>query len=209
MNLHRFLAGVAFLLTTSAFAADAPTVTFLGSPYTLSVVAAKDTFVLNQYFTGNDTQEQWTKRVSVGDWPKAVSPFDTIKAMVSVAKAYLLSQPQVITGPDGAKGDDLGLVFVQGNQSHTNMELDVERYVKEPGTPGIKWYQYAQHLDPNAPIPKPDAVNAWLDALKQVKLPLYTQMPSSGNTTTAPASSNTSAAPSPSSPPPAPTKTSS
>ncbi|MGA2053526.1 MAG: hypothetical protein ABSH19_09460, partial [Opitutales bacterium] len=133
MNLTRFFAAcAALLLAASAFAADTPTVTFNGTTFTLALAESKDTFTLNEYTLPGQSLTASPQLVSVGWWPSAQAPIQTVSALLKAAQPFLVAKPQVVGGPDGAKSSDLAVVLVQGDANHQNLEIDLQRHVKEP-----------------------------------------------------------------------------
>ncbi len=154
-----------------------PTTAFLATNFTLAYVEAKAEGTLNEYVVKGETVDSWMQLLTVTYFPKNENLEQFAKAIVQSSQPILASEPQLVTRPGVAKEDDLALFLVLLDSQHGVYEVDIQRFVREPGLKGLKFYQYGRRYFSKSTLPTPDEINRWLTAIWDLKVPVYDQLP--------------------------------
>ncbi len=181
MNLipRRFLL-VGFLGLASVLpAAEKPKLTFSAQEYTLAFVDLGANGVINEYVPPGDTVEKWTTLITVQQAPQVKEPAVVAAAVLRAVtdNDAVASKPQVLFR-DGTKNrEDIIVLLLIRDPAHGGNELSIQRYVKEPGTVGVKTYIYGRRIPTGADNPTQTQLNTWIAALWDFKADTFKAMP--------------------------------
>ena len=121
-------------------ASPAP-IEFDGEQYLPAFTSNLKEFRLVEYVRAGETVENWTKLFAVRNFPGQRDPREAVKVFERVVKQH---NPQagvlVLVKEDGSEAM---IDFLTWASSAEPMELNIHRYVKKPGFPGLISYQFA------------------------------------------------------------------
>jgi hypothetical protein len=160
-------------------AAEQPKLTFAGQEFSLAYVDLGANGVINQYVPPGEKVETWTTLLTVQQAPQAKDASVVAEAVLKVAtgNSALVSKPQVLYRGGTKNREDVMLLLLIHDPSHLANELSIQRFVKEPGAVGVKTYIFGRRITTGAENPAPEQMNAWIQALWDLKLDTFKAMP--------------------------------
>jgi len=181
-NVHmtKLLPWVFALTFCAALQAAEPTVKFAGIEYHLaSVEAGKSGAMTNEYVPGGETVDDWTSLIGVRQWPGVEKPEDVAGAWMKMVQPLLTKEAEVFRAETTANDFIVEAWLSAPDRSY--IEINLHRFVAEPGTKGVKAYQFAIKIpmhdgkgDPSQFLKNRDACFA---ALARMKLPIVRRQP--------------------------------
>lgn len=151
-----------------------PDIELAGVKYHLaSVDVNKDGAVTNEFVPVGETIDAWTTLVAVRQWPNVAKLGEAASAWLKMIHPLLTRNVQAFR-PNGAKNpNDLVFEAWLSAPDRSYIEINLHRFVVEPGTAGVKAYQFAQKVvvkdgrgDPTSFIKNRDAIFSGLGALQ-------------------------------------------
>jgi len=135
---------------------------------------------MNEYVLPGEKIEGWTQLLTIAQAPGVPTPAVMIEAVIksSTQRGLVVSKPQVMKQPQAKDDNNLVLFMVMKDPGSGLLEFSLQRYVQEPGQPGVKSYQYARHYPATSPdLPKPEQLNTWMKALWALNAPVHPALP--------------------------------
>ncbi len=137
------------LLLTAAFLlqahAEQHTVKFAGQTYRLDYVdVSKNGAITNEYVLPGQNVNSWTSLLAVRQWPDAGTVGEVAAAWVKMVKPLLTRDIEVYKPNEEKGNNDIVVEAWLSAPDKSYIEINLHRFVKEPGVSGIKAYQYAQ-----------------------------------------------------------------
>ena len=134
------LAAIALCELLVLGASPAP-IEFDGEEYAPSFTSDQPGLRLVEYVRAGETVENWTKLFAVRNFQQQRDPREAVKTFERVVKQHNpLAGVQVLVKEDGSEAM---IDFLTWASSAEPMELNIHRYVKKPGFPGLISYQFA------------------------------------------------------------------
>jgi hypothetical protein len=134
-----------FVALSVALHAEVPPVSFNGIKYVLATVSvdkgASGT-ITNEYVPEGETIDSWTTLLAVRYWPKINRVREATGPWVKMIHPLLCRNLGVFARND----NDVLLEAWLAAPNRSYIEIDLHRFVAEPGTGGVKAYQYAQKI---------------------------------------------------------------
>jgi hypothetical protein len=116
-------------------------VEFDGEQYLPSFSSNRPDFRLVEYVRAGETVENWTKLFAVRNFPRQRDPREAVKVFERVVKQHNpLAGVQTLVMQDGSEAM---IDFLTWESGASQMELNIHRYLKKPGYPGLISYQFA------------------------------------------------------------------
>jgi hypothetical protein len=179
-RIARLFLLVGFLSLVAALpAAEKPKFTFSAQEYTLAFVDLGPNGVINEYVPPGETVEKWTTLITVQQAPQVKEPAVVAEAVLKAVTGNdaVASRPQVLYR-DGTKNrEDIIVLLLIRDPAHGGNELSIQRYVKEPGTLGVKTYIYGRRIPTGTDNPTQAQLNTWIAALWDFKADTFKAMP--------------------------------
>lgn len=114
---------------------------FDGERYEPSFTSNQPHVRLVEYVRAGETVENWTKLFAVRNFPQQTDPRLAVHMFQRVVKEHNpLAGVQVLVKEDGSEAM---IDFLTWESGGGPMELNIHRYVKKPGYPGLISYQFA------------------------------------------------------------------
>jgi hypothetical protein len=134
-----------FVGLSVALNAEVPAVSFNGISYviaTVSVDKGVSGSITNEYVPKGETIDSWTTLLAVRYWPKINKVADATGPWLKMIHPLLCRNVGVFARND----KDVLLEAWLAAPNRLYIEIDLQRFVAEPGTGGVKAYQYAQKI---------------------------------------------------------------
>jgi len=124
------------------FAASPAVVEFDGEQYLPSFTSNQADVRLVEYVRAGETLENWTKLFAVRNFPRRNDdPRAAVMTFEQVVKQHNpLAGVQTLVKQDGSEAM---IDFLTWETGAKQMELNIHRYLKKPGYPGLISYQFA------------------------------------------------------------------
>lgn len=125
-----------------ALNAGVTSVSFNGIKYVLAAVSVDKGVsgtITNEYVPNGETIDSWTTLLAVRYWPKINKVGDATGPWVKMIHPLLCRNLGVFARND----NDVLLEAWLAAPNRSYIEIDLHRFVAEPGTGGVKAYQYA------------------------------------------------------------------
>jgi len=125
------------------------TVEFDGESYSAAFHSNRPEVRLIEFVREGETVENWTKLFAARNYPRQTDPATAVKYFEMAVKEHNpLSRSVVLVKEDGSEAMIDFLTWTPGEKQ---MELNVHRYLKLPGRPGLVSFQFAYRIaDPSS-----------------------------------------------------------
>jgi hypothetical protein len=116
-------------------------VEFDGEQYLPGFTSNQPNLKLIEYVRADETVENWTKLFAVRNFPQKDDPAKAVKAFQQVIKQHNpMAGVQVLVKEDGSEAM---IDFLTWETGAEQVELNIHRYLKKPGHPGLISFQFA------------------------------------------------------------------
>lgn len=126
--------------------AERPAIEFDGETYRLAWVnVAPDGAVTNEYVKSGETVEAWTTLLAVRLWPSTKFG-EAASAWLKMVGPVLTKKAEAFKSKAATGGEDVILEAWLSAPDRSYIEPNFNRFVVEPGTSGVKSYQFAEKI---------------------------------------------------------------
>jgi hypothetical protein len=154
-------------------AASPNVVEFDGEQYLPGFSSNQPNLKLIEYVRAGETVENWTKLFAVRNFPQKDDPAAAVKAFQHVIKQHNpLAGVQVLVKEDGSEAM---IDFLTWETGAEQVELNIHRYLKKPGYPGLISFQFAYRFrtSPEMTAEKIRGLKErWSDLMRQADPPI-------------------------------------
>ncbi len=135
------------LVPGSLLRAAEPTLEFAGKKYELATVQVDPNgSVINEYVPVGETIDTWTTLVAVRQWPQVKQLSDATEAWMKVVSPLLTKKTEAYQTVGSKHGNDMIFEAWLASPDHSFVEIDLQRFVTDPGMAGVKAYSYSQKI---------------------------------------------------------------
>lgn len=99
--------------------------------------------ITNEYVPHDETLDNWSTLIAVRVWPKAQEVAEISGPYLRALQPLMVRDGQVYEPPGSEPGTDVVAELYLAPQDRSYLEYNLIRFVQEPGTEGVKSYQYA------------------------------------------------------------------
>lgn len=132
---------VLLLCDLALVAASPAPVEFDGETYVAAFSNSEPALSLVEYVREGETVENWTKLFAIRKFSLGHSPQEAVAQFQQVVKQHNpQAGVQVLVKDDGSEAM---IDFLTWPKTAEYMELNIHRYLKKPGVPGLVSYQFA------------------------------------------------------------------
>jgi len=157
----------------AAVAASPTAVDFDGESYTSAFSSDQPTFRLVEFVREGETVENWTKLFAIRNFPTGNDPRTAVAQFQQVVKQHNpLAGVQVLVKDDGSEAM---IDFLTWPQDAGYMELNIHRYLKKSGHPGLISYQFAYRFQATSEMTAAEIrtlKDRWCELMRQIDPPV-------------------------------------
>lgn len=169
------------LLAGSVLRAETASVEIAGVKYHLAWVdVSKDGAITNEYVPMGETIDAWTTLLGVRYWPNAKRVADAVNPWIKMIHPLLVRKAEIYGVTDSKNRDDIVIEAWLAAPDRSYIEINLHRFVIEPGADGVKAYQFAQKIvmthgkgDPTSFMKNRGTL---FGAVSKLQLPLHRKM---------------------------------
>ena len=131
----------AFLVCDLVILTASPAVAFDDESYLPAFSSNQPQVKLVEYVRADETVENWTRLFAIRNFPTGKDPRSAVHAFSQAVKQHNpLAGVQVLVKEDGSEAM---IDFLTWEAGSPHMELNIHRYLKKPGYPGLISFQFA------------------------------------------------------------------
>lgn len=177
--MTKLLAGLFLFVALAGNAiADSPE-EFVVTGYRLAFVHVDESgAITNEYVPRGQTLENWSTLIGVRVWPQAKEVAEIAGPYVRSLEPLMVRDSRALEPAGSEPGTDVVFELYLAPADKAYLEYNLIRFVREPGTPGVKSYQFAARSEYklDAAVTEYDQRRAaWLAAISGLQLTAETE----------------------------------